>query len=285
MKNKITISILLLLIIIGGFLFLQNRTQEQASLNKLLQEQFDGKYTTETQTVNNYLITIAQSSCYPYDIPNYCKFDKKKTPLIVIQNSLSKKIVSIYEVAMKFETGNVIKLISSTFKGERYQKIDLLEKQTDITDIALITEWRLHYGGSSGLKGLVIFNLKGNDIVPATGYYGKTLEKDNITVTDKITGKSYSFPIVIDMYFSSFVDLNKNGKTDLLYGSWIWDLPKESHYTARPWYLRVYELNNGQFEIAKWWNKGQEYKTPENIGYNKTEELKLLNIFNSVYKK
>lgn len=284
-KKRFVGLILTLIFIFVGFLFIQNRTQEQLSLNKILQEQFDNKYTIKTQNVDNFLVTIAKSSCVPFDVPNYCKFNNKKAPLIIIQDILNKNIVSIYEIGfkrtdMELQTGNNITLISSSFKGERYAKIDLLEPETKIKDIGFITEWLLHYGGSSGLKGLVIFNIVGNKIVPVTGYYGKTSEKDNVILTDRFTGKSYSFPIIQDMFFTSFVDLNKNGKTDLLYGRWIWDVPKEGHYVPRPWYLRVYELSNNKFEIAKWWNNGEEYKTQENIGYEKKDELRLLEIFN-----
>ncbi|MFH1535618.1 MAG: hypothetical protein ABIC96_00905, partial [Patescibacteria group bacterium] len=54
----------------------------------------------------------------------------------------------------------------------------------------------------------------------------------------------------------------------------------EGHYQARPWNLQVFELADNKFSVAKWWNKGEVYKTPENIGYfNESDTLKLRQIF------
>lgn len=277
MNNKIKIKlycfILLLLFVFIGFLSVQNRTQGQFSLNKILKEQFNNKYQTKVEEVDNSLITIIESSC-PYG--DSCKWDAKQIPLIAIQDSKSHKLLSIFKIGFmnnsktKQDTGNNIWLINVKYQNDGFK------------DFVFLTEWGIGYGGSGGLKGMVMFNKVNNNLIPVNGYFGKASKESSMILTDIQSGNTYSFPLVGDSFFTSYQDLNKDGKTDLLFARWEWILGKESHYVPRPWYLRVYELNNNKFEIAKWWNKGEEYKTQEDIGYETKDKSKLLELFSEI---
>lgn len=296
MRNKNTIKTmvaLLIFIIIGLFFFLVFKREEKAdiiqiqppqqektsSLTDILQEQFDNKYKTIVATVGEYSVTLYTTSC-PYGDSGdgtTCGHDSKQSPLIVIEDAKTKKVLSVFEVGFKnnsdIETGNNIALVDYQFTDDTF------------ADFGFLTEWVVWWGGSSGYKGMAMFQKEGDKLLPVNGYFGETSPESNLSLTDKLTGETYSFPVITDSYFTSYDDLNKDGKTDLLYGKWKWDLQKESHYEARPWYLQVYELNINRFEVAQWWNNGAEYKTGENIGYEKKDKLRLLEIFNSVYKE
>ena len=144
----------------------------------------------------------------------------------------------------------------------------------------LIAEWGINYGGSSGLKGFVLFGVKDEQLLPLTGYPFDASKKSSINLTDELTSKKFSFPITGDSNFSEITDMNKDGRLDLLFADWKWDLENgEAHYVPRPWNLQVFELVDNKFIIAKWWNKGEVYKTPEDIGYSEADKARLKQIF------
>jgi len=209
-----TITGIILLLVVFGFLYSKNtpetiQSKEEVSLNKILQEQFDNKYKTIVSPVNNYLITLVTTSCPYGDSPfgDTCNSNDKQSPLIVIQDSKTEKVQSIFEVGFKhtnntkLNTGNNILLRNYEFTNDTFK------------DFGFLTEWFIWWGGSSGFKGMAMFSEQGGRLLPVNGYFGKTSSESNLTLTDKLTGQAYTFPVITDSYFTHYDDLNKDGYT------------------------------------------------------------------------
>jgi len=252
--------------------------EEKSPSNVNIPNQDNKDYKSQTFSAGDYGITIIKPSCPYGDSPPYTcsKVDETIIPLIVIRDAKTNKVLSVYEVGFKtnrdysgqIESGNNVYLSSSNYKEET------------IEDFPFVTEWIMAWGGSSGIKGLVLFDLVNNQLLPVTGY-DEAMDEDAIVLKDKVTSKTYEFPVISDMTFTNIQDLNNDGHTDLLYGYGKWERG-ESHRQARPWHLKVYEYKDNKFEIAKWWNSGEEYTTKENIGYEKKDEWKLIETFNLI---
>ncbi|MBU1000244.1 hypothetical protein KKE78_02515 [Patescibacteria group bacterium] len=272
MKNKFVWIFLLLIISVGLVsYFKQNHFTKEQTLSDFLKQQYSNKFTLKTWPFGNLLVISANSNTICCGEGSSDLFDEKATPSVIIQDLNNQKIKLIYEISFKtnaadgkFDKGNII-WVSKIIKIKDY----------------LIAEWGIDWGGSSGLKGMVIFGTKDGQFQPIAGYPLKDDKESSIDVTGKNSNKKYSFPITGDSNFSEMRDLNNDGTLDLLFADWKWDSEKgESHYQARPWNLQVFELVDNKFRAAEWWNKGEAYKTPENIGYfDETETNKLRQIF------
>ncbi len=271
MKNKLVWIFLLLIISIALILyFAKNQTPKENPLISFLNQQYNNKYLVKSYVIGNFSVISANSNTSCCGENSTDSFDEKASPSVIIQDLKSQKIESIYEVSFttnaadgKFDKGNIIH-ISKTSQVKDY----------------FVVEWNIYWGGSSGLKGMVVFGNKDGQYQPIAGYPFPIDPKSTINLTDKLSNKKYIFPITGDSNFSEVTDLNNDGKLDLLYADWKWDFKKgESHYVPRPWNLQVFELVNNTFKVAKWWNGGEIYKTPENIGYSDADTYTLKQIF------
>lgn len=229
--------------------------KSKLSANDLFVRQFGKQFTLRSNTLGDNLVTIATSTI-PQKYNDSFENHENASPLIVVNDLKSNNVKQIYELSFTFD--------HKLYKGDITYLIE--SNLNPLEDLSLVTTWGYHNSGSSSLKGLIVFNLKNGLLNPMTGY-PQTIDKDFfLTLTDVQTGKKMNFPVVIDSYYSKVTDLNHDGKSDLLYGDWKWN-EGESHYQARPWNLRVYELSNDKFEIAKWWNNGNVFATPDETAY------------------
>lgn len=269
MKKKRIWIILLILILIAGssFYFGKNQAPKEDPFMSFLNQQYNGKSLVRTfDPIGKFIISSATSNKAYFD-ENSNGLDEKATPSIIVTDANNLQIKSIYE-------------ISFTYKGKENRGNLITQAEAKQIKDFFLSEWVISWGGSNGLKGFVLFGIKDGQLQPITGYPFDFTKDDSINLTDKITGKKYSFPIDIDSVFSEVTDLNNDGKVDLLYADYIWDLKKgEAHYEPRPWYLRVYELKDNKFTVANWWNKGQEFTTTEKIGYTEADTVRLRQIF------
>lgn len=273
MKKKLILIFLVLVIFVGLFFnFSKNQVQEETLLS-FLNKQYSNKSLVKTfDPIGNFLISAASSNTSCCGENSIDPFDEKATPSIVVSDANNLKIKSIYEVSFtnsgKENKGNLIHIVEA--------------KQ--IKDV-FVAEWSIYYGGSSGLKGMAIFGSKDGQFQPIAGYPFESDSKSSLILMDKFSNKKYSFPITGDSMLSEVTDLNKDGKLDLLYADWTWDLQAgESHYQDRPWNLQVYELIDNKFKVAKWWNNGEVYKTDEKFGYDDEAKSKLIQLFYSKNK-
>ncbi|OGE65837.1 hypothetical protein A3H85_00055 [Candidatus Daviesbacteria bacterium RIFCSPLOWO2_02_FULL_40_8] len=271
MKNKKVWIFSLLIISVGSFFYFgKSQGRTGLILYTFLSQEYNNKFTLRTWPIENFLVSSANSSTYCCGENSVDPFDEKATPSVIVQNLSDQKIRSIYEISFttsatdgKFDKGNIIYLSD--------------EKQIKEYFVA---EWNIDWGGSAGLKGMAIFGNKDGQFQPISGYPFPNDFKSSINITDKLSNKKYSFPITGDSNFSEVTDLNNDGKLDLLYADWKWDFEKgESHYQSRPWNLQVFELVANTFRVAEWWNGGEIYRTPENIGYSDADTVRLKQIF------
>lgn len=279
-KKKLLILGIRLCTIVAFCIFASNnyihkQLANEVSLYAFLGQQYSNNFTLKTLPIGNFLVSSANSNTTCCGEGTTGSFDSKATPAIITQDLKSQKIKSIYEVSFttnaadgKFNKGNIIQISAIT----------------QVKDY-LVAEWSINYGGSGGLKGLVIFGNKNGQFQPITGYPFPNNPKSSINLIDKLSNKKYAFPITVDTYFSEVRDLNKDGKLDFLFADWKWDLKNgEAHYESRPWNLQVFELVNSKFRVAKWWNKGEIYKTPEDIGYTESDNARINQIFYEKFK-
>lgn len=270
MKSKKLLFLILIVFIGLIFYFVKNQGQKKDPIISFLNQQYSNKYLVKSYVIGNFFVISANSNTSCCGENSIDSFDEKATPAVIIQDLNSQKIKSIYEIDFitnaadgKFNKGNIIHLSDAT------QVKNYFVEQLDI-----------NWGGSGGLKGMIVFGNINGQFQPITGYPLAERTDMSINVTDKISSKKYSFPITGDSNFSEVRDLNNDGIPDLLFADWKWNLENgESHYVPRPWNLQVFELVNNTFRVAKWWNKGEVYKTPENIGYSEADTYTLRQIF------
>lgn len=263
MEKKQT-SIFLLLVFIAGlsFYFGKNQGQKEQVLFSLLRQQYNDNFTAKTFPLGNFLITNAYTNTTFFDDGH---LDKKATPRLIVQDLKIPKIESIYEV-------------SFTNNEDENSGNMIYENKVEIKKDLLVAQWTISYGGSGASKGLVVFGNQDGYLKPILGYPFPNDSKSTINLTDKLNNKKYAFPITDDSHFSEVRDLNNDGRPDLLFADWKFE-KGQYHYQPRPWNLQVFELVDNKFRIAKWWNKGEVYKTSENIGYNEVDALRLGQIF------
>lgn len=262
--------LLLIIITLGAtFYSLKNRTSKEITFSSFLEQQYSGKPLVKSfDAIGDNIISVAKSNTVCCGENSWDPFDEKATPSIIITNADDLKIKSIYEVSFtnssKENRGNLIKQADA--------------KQ--VNDV-FIGEWSIYFGGSSGSKGLAVFKEINGKFQPVEGLPLNLDENNALNLTDKIAGQRYFFPSTSDSFFTDIQDLNKDGIVDLLFADWDWNFDKgESHYQDRPWNLQVFELVDNKFRVAKWWNNGRPYKTPENIGYfDEAETNKLREMF------
>lgn len=167
-NNKLFLIIVVLIILL--ILFFYKQINSLTYLTELLSSQFDNSYKTEVHSVDNFLITIAESNCPIGDNGLNCKLNTKYTPLIIIQDKNTNKIISIYDInfrlGTKLDTGNNILRINTIFKNSRFK------------DFEFLTEWSIGWGGSDGLKGLAVFTKKDDKLLPNIGYPFKSSNSD-----------------------------------------------------------------------------------------------------------
>lgn len=231
---------------------------------RYLNKRYSDEFETQTLRVNGFQITVATGSGMT-DI----------LPVVAVFTDNGIKPVEIYEI--------------DSYSSDMVKGFLGLEKWTKANVDAdpegeIISEWGLNWGGSDGLKSLVIFDVQGNKVIPVLGYPSTLkIRDDQIVVKDLKGNGEYRFPVMGLSSFTDYSDLNKDGNSELLYGDYFWDShdPTESHFSPHFWDLSVYEFTDQGFQSASWWNDGQVYRTEKKIGFENADMIKLNDLFRS----
>lgn len=262
----------LILILLVFFLAIFLLRREPAGIDKILAEQFGNNYKTQEETIDNFLVTLASSTIAPFS-GETAQVNTKATPLVIIQDLKTGKIQSIFETSF-INNGQ-------EDKGNNISPVTFYTKNNQKGNIPLAVDFNIYYGGSGSLQGMAVFDVKNGKLEPVTGYPGTG---DSLILTDKISNQKFKYPGIDSQDFVKIKDLNFDGISDLLLGTWEWKTD-EAHYEARPWTLQVFEYKDNQFKVASWWNNGQKYTTPEKIGYNEEDKITLENILSTKLNK
>ncbi len=258
--------------------FSSNSTQKKAEENfqALLKSKFDNKYHSQKYQINNYEITIFESSlkmdCTPDSI-----FLKNASPLIVFRSKNTGKITNIFELNFKsqdnLESGNNISLINFYYPSKRHGS-EVFGLEASIT-----------WCGSDKTKALALFVFTDDQIKPIGYPVGSDTGLDFI-IFDKSKNISYQLKTVPHSLYTKINDLNKDMEIDLLYGEYLWNIGEEPHYGDHYWKLSVYELDDASFKQAKWWNDGLEYITEKKISNqdSRVYESELIKLFQKKIK-
>lgn len=134
----------------------------------------------------------------------------------------------------------------------------------------VIVEWLIPTGVSDGTRSISVFDLVNNALVPLSFLPKFNEDGDGLVLTDTKMGKQYHNTFTQYSYRTEYVDLNKDKRYELLLYTYDW-MPDESHYDLHFWNLYVYELVNGQPQMATWWNGGKRYETEEKLGFEKKD--------------
>lgn len=237
--------------------FSSNSTQKKAEENfqALLKSKFDNKYHSQKYQINNYEITIFESSL-KMDCTQDSIFLKKASPLIVFRSKNTGKITNIFELNFSnqenLESGNNISLINFYYPFRKH------------SGEVFGLEASINWCGSDQIKGLALFVFTDDQIKPIGYPVGSDTGIDFIII-DKSKNISYQLKTVRHSLYTKINDLNKDMEIDLLYGEYLWNPGEEPHYGDHYWKLSVYELDEGSFKQAKWWNNGLEYITEKKI--------------------
>lgn len=261
-----------------NLLIFQPLTKEKTSLH-ILQKQYKGSFTTTSEKIGKFLITSANSTVQTFNSDTLVRVDKEASPLVIVQDFDTLKILAVYEVGINnnstdSDTSNLIQVSQSIFENVDSDKEE-----------EFIGEWAISYGGSDGIKALVIFDTFNDDFVPSFGFPNPINKKYSVVLTDKITGKKFFFPTFRSSNLSYIKDINDDGINEWLYGSYDWMLGEESHYDPHFWSLQVLTIDGGKFKIPKWWNKGEAYRTKEKIGFEEDDRQNILELFDSLKLK
>lgn len=270
-KHHLVITALLLSVVVLTALLLVRSSTNKEGLVSILQKQYSGRFETKTQTINGFLITSANSTTSPFD-PLNDELDEKASPLVIVQDAKSQKVISSYEVY--FDTPNELNkgnLISPT-------KTKFIDFDND-EEKELVAEWQIFWGGADGLKGLVVFDMVEDKFLPVAGLPGPLDETRSIVLEDLITGEIFRFPIFAGTAYSELEDINNNGMSEWLFGMYEWNLPEKSRGSPHTWNTQVLQLNKTSLEIPKWWNDGKSYRTTEKIVLGEKGEEQLYEIF------
>lgn len=241
------------------------------SIGEIFSEQFNNKYIVTAEHIGNIDVFVAYSNTSPNSLAEDADpYDKKASPLIIVQDSQNKKIKRIYEISFNSEenhnnySGNII-------SPKRVEFIDLdgdLSKE-------LLTEWTMSEGGSGGLVGMIAFKKEGDDLFPSLAYPTKVatpIEKASMRLTEKVENKILEGPIIGRSEFTKLTDLNGDKKPEFLYGNYEW-LVGEAHFGEHYWNLQVFELKDGKYQNANWWNGGKTLKTSKKYGFFESQDF------------
>lgn len=276
-KPKILVVIFMLLVIgLPTYWILTNRIEQEAILD-ILSTQFSNQYHTTTTEINESLVYISYSSTSPNSIDEPDEYDEKASPLIIIQDVKTKKITLIYEISFggkNYENDNKGNLIHAATIN--FRNLDKDEEKE------IYTEWNISYGGSGGLKGIIILDKVGDKWVPLKAIPKDPNDDSKVVLTEKLSNQRAEFSVTGLTGYVRIADLNKDGLSEVLLGSYIWD-KEESHFSEHYWNLRVYEINNAN--IPNWWNNGLAYKTDQKIGFEENDSYKLFEVFQSRLNK
>lgn len=278
--KKSKVLALITLLFIGGIViswnFSKNEPKQEQVLD-ILGKQFSNKYRTTTTEIDGSFITVSSSSTSPLSIEEPESYDEKASPLIIIQDVKTKKITSIYEITFggkRYEKDNMGNLISPGYIN--FRNLDKDEEKE------IYTEWNISYGGSGGLKGIIILDKVGDKWVPLKAIPEDPNDDSKVVLTEKLSNQKAEFPVTGLTGYVRIADLNKDGLSEVLLGSYIWD-KEESHFSEHYWNLKVYELNKAS--IPTWWNNGLAYKTDQKIGFEENDSYKLFEVFQSRLNK
>lgn len=273
----IAVIFFILGVVIGYFinnpwLEIINNNKEQNiqkdNVTSILLNQFSDKYTAKTYLSGNSIITVASSNTTCCGEGSSDPYDKRASPLIIIDNKTTNEITAIYEITFDaqnrdFSIGNIISHFDSS----------LIDVDGD-KDLEFTSSWKIDWGGSSGLIGMVILKKDGDNYIPLTGYPFPHQLNDDISdfvITNKIINKQTILPVIGTDSFSKFQDLNRDGRDEFLYAQPVWNYEIgdnfESHFDDHKWLLEVYEWNGKKFQNPKWWNDGKSFTTTEKIPY------------------
>lgn len=233
------------------------------SIGQIFSEQFDNKYKLTLERIGNTDIFIAYSNTSPNSLAEDADiYDKKASPLIITQNAETKGINAIYEITFRLkenpneDSGNIIFPQTVEFKD-----INGDSKKE------LITRWSITWGGSGGLMGMAIFELKDDILVPFTGYpQDISMEGENIIITDRFSKDQITLPAISISTYTNLWDLNNDKVPEFLFGEYEWQ-KGEAHFGEHYWNLQVFELKDGRYQIANWWNEGKTLKTSKKYGF------------------
>lgn len=276
-KRKILVCIFTLLVFgLATYWILSTRIKQESILD-IFSTQFSNQYHTTTTAINGSLIYISYASTSPNSIEEPDKYDEKASPLIIIQNAQTKKITSIYEITFggkQYEKDNKGNLISPAYIN--FRNLDKDEEKE------IYTEWDISWGGSGGLKGIIILDRVGDKWIPLKAIPENSIDDTKVLLTEKLSKQTAEFPVTGLTSYVKIADLNRDGLSEVLLGSYIWD-KEESHFSEHYWNLRVYEINNAN--IPNWWNNGLAYKTDERTGFEDQDNYKLFETFQSKVTK
>ncbi len=247
-----------------------------------LSDHFSSKLKVETHTLGNKILTFATSDtevCLPKEDP----YDEKASPLIIIKDEKSGKVISTYSVDMharfpidngmydELSKGNEVSLTST-----KLHNID------DDPEKEVTASWFSSGCGSGGIGGLVVFDLQ-KDEVKLLGGYPLLDEKDGskVILREAKTNQELAFP-VLHTYdtLKEWKDLNGDGKDELLIAKYLDDpAVEECHLCAHRWELSVYEWKDGKFVPAEEWRSGHPYQTMQKFGWKFDEFIPTYEFF------
>lgn len=279
MKKSKVLALITLLLIGGISIFwnLSKREPKQDQVLDILGKQFSNKYRTTTTEIDGSFITVSSSSTSPLSIEEPESYDEKASPLIIIQDVKTKKITSIYEITFggkRYEKDNKGNLISPAYIN--FRNLDEDEEKE------IYTEWTISWGGSGGLKGIIVLDKAGDKWVPLKAIPEDRNDDSKVVLTEKLSNQTAEFPVTSLISYVRIADLNRDGLSEVLLGSYVWG-KEESHFSEHHWNLRVYEINNGN--IPNWWNNGSAYTTEDKIGFEENDSYKLFELFQSRLSK
>lgn len=261
-KAKLFLVLLIPIVILFALLFLQwRRTQliNQSYLDpvRYFSKMYPEGYTTKSISFGQQEIVIVQEK------PKYSDSSPLKHPLLWVQGKNE-----LYEIVFSGENGE------TGVANEKFYTADIDNDGND----ELITEWDLWWGGSGGFKGLIVWRYD-NELKPFMGYPQEFKGGRSIQVKNR-EGKVIAEYPVDNM--NNMTKLDAYGR--FYFGSFIYDLPDESHLGPHYWILSVYRENNGNLKKDISWNNGNELTTKGKYTLDNPDELfvSLLPEFKSV---
>lgn len=243
---------------------------EESELVRFLNKRYDGQFSARSRSVGRWLITEAHADPIRTTDFVWDEVFGDVAPTVVVQSLESGKPQLAYEIGFGRSDWGTNPFLT------RWEIVNLDED----AGYEIVGEWGVTAGGPGGFRGLVVFDADGTRLRPMAGY---PFETGNWTIklSDILQQEnSVEFPTIDIWSLTRYEDINGDGKSELLYGNFIWDLDAgESRSSPHIWNLSVFQLERNQFVPASWWNNGQTFRTTEKISEADEDEVKLLELF------
>lgn len=261
MKNFRLLLIIAIPVIFFFIYWRLNISYQTQDFNKFLLQRFTEGFTSKALRTKDFRIIMAEKTRSPI------------LPVVAVFRDNLTNPDEIYEI-----DSHSPDQVKGFLRMEKWVNVNIDDDPED----EIISEWELDWGGSGGLKSLVVFDVNGDKITPVLGYPMDLKVRDDQIIVKGLKDKGdYRFPVVVSDSFTEYSDINGDGKAELLYGNYYWDLkdPLESHFSPHPWDLSVYEFTDKGLTVSPRWNAGRVYRTNEKIGFEETDREKIIRLF------